>query len=111
MLKRLLLSSLAVGLTAWMMHPSVTIEPMWAVVLVAIVLGLINALVRPIVKLLSLPITILTLGLFTFVINALMVLLCAKLLSQFQVDGFVSALLFSIVLSVVNWIINIIVRK
>lgn len=111
MLKRLLLSSLAVGLTAWLMHPSVTIEPWWTVVLVAIVLGLINALVRPLVKLLSLPITILTLGLFTFVINALMVLLCSSLLPQFQVDGFLSALLFSIVLSVVSWFISIIIKK
>ena len=111
MLKRLLLSSLAVGLTAWMMHPDVTIEPWWAVVLVAIVLGLINALVRPIVKLLSLPITILTLGLFIFVINGLMVWLCSSLLPQFTVDGFVTALLFSIVLSVVSWLINIIIKK
>ena len=107
MFVRLIISSLAVGITAWLMD-SVKIEPWWAIVLVAIVMGLVNAIVRPVVKFFSLPLTVLTLGLFTFVINALMVLLCAFLLGDhFQVDGFVSALVFSVIVSVVSWLIGI----
>lgn len=107
MFVRLIISSLAVGITAWLMD-SVKIEPWWAIVLVAIVMGLVNAIVRPVVKFFSLPLTVLTLGLFTFVINALMVLLCAFLLGDhFQVDGFLSALVFSVIVSVVSWLIGI----
>ena len=73
MIARLVLSSLAVGITAYFMD-SVTIEPWWITVIVAVLLGLINSVVRPVVKLLSLPITILTLGLFALVVNGLMVL-------------------------------------
>lgn len=107
MLVRFIISSLAVAITAWLMQ-GVNIQPWWAVMLVAVVLGVVNTLVRPLVKLLSLPITVLTLGLFTFVINALMVLLCAHLVGDhFQVDGFVTALIFSIIVSVVSWILGL----
>ena len=82
MLARLILSAVAVGITAYFMD-SVTIEPWWVTVIVAVVLGLINAVVRPVVKLLSLPLTLLTLGLFALVVNGLMVMLCA-----YFVDGF-----------------------
>lgn len=112
MIKRLLISSLTVGITAWMLAPDVTITPWWAAVLVALVLGLVNAVIRPVVKLLSLPITIVTLGLFTLVINALMVLLCTAIIpSYFHVEGFVPAMLFSILLSVVGWLINLVIKK
>ncbi len=105
MLARLILSSVAVGITAYFMD-SVTIEPWWVVVIVAVVLGLINSVVRPIIKILSLPITILTLGLFSLVINGLMVLLCAYFIDGFKVDGLGAAILFSIILAVVNWVLN-----
>ena len=90
---------------------SVTIEPWWVTVIVAVVLGLINSVVRPVVKLLSLPITILTLGLFAFVVNGLMVLLCAYFIDGFKVDGLSAAILFSIILAVVNWILNLMFTK
>lgn len=90
---------------------SVTIEPWWVTVIVAVVLGLINSVVRPVVKLLSLPITILTLGLFAFVVNGLMVLLCAYFIDGFKVEGLGAAILFSIILSVVNWILNLMFTK
>jgi putative membrane protein len=70
--------------------------------IVALVLAVLNALVKPILILLTLPITIVTLGLFLFVINALMILLCDKLIDGFSVDGFWWALLFSILLSIVS---------
>ena len=106
MLARLILSAVAVGITAYFMD-SVTIEPWWVTVIVAVVLGVINAVVRPIVKLLSLPINILTLGLFSFVINGLMVLLCAWLIDGFKVDGLGAAILFSIIMAIINWVLNL----
>ena len=73
--------------------------------IVAVVLAVLNALVKPILILLTLPITIITLGLFLFVINALIILLCDKLIDGFSVDGFWWALLFSILLSIVSSIL------
>ena len=72
----------------------------------ALVLAILNALVKPILIILTLPITIITLGLFLFVINALIILLCSKMVSGFSVDGFWWALLFSILLSIVSSILH-----
>lgn len=106
MIARLILSTAAVAITASLMS-SVTIKPWWVTIIVAIVLGIINTVIRPIIKILSLPINIITLGLFSFVINGLMVLLCANIIGDhFQVDGLWAAILFSIILSIVNWIIH-----
>ncbi|HEY3115339.1 MAG TPA: phage holin family protein [Chloroflexota bacterium] len=74
-----------------------------AAIVVAVVLGVINAILKPILIVLTLPITLLTLGLFVLVINAALVMLVSALLPQyFSVDGFLWALLFSIVLGIVN---------
>jgi putative membrane protein len=77
---------------------------------VAVIFGLVNALVRPIVKLLTLPLLLLTLGLFTFVVNALMLLLTSWLSRQlelpFVVDGFVSALFGALIISLVGFAAN-----
>jgi len=71
-----------------------------------LLLGLVNAIVRPIIIVLTLPITIVTLGLFLLVINALMVLLVGKLMGGFAVDGFFPALLTAIIVSIVSWSAN-----
>ena len=107
MLARLILSTVAVLITAFLMD-SVDITPWWVATVVAIVLGVINTIIRPISKILSIPVTIVTLGLFSFVINGLMVLLCAKIIGEphFHVDGLWSAIIFSIILSIINWIIH-----
>jgi putative membrane protein len=76
---------------------------------VAIVLGLLNAFIKPILTILTIPITILTLGLFLIVINVLMVYLAAYLVPGFSVSGFIAALLFSIVVSLVTSLIDAIV--
>ena len=111
MIARFIVSALAVWVTAYTLE-GVTVEPWWAAMLVALVLGLINTLVRPIVKLLALPINILTLGLFTLVINALMVMLCSWVVSShFKVDSFLWALAFSIVMALVNWVLSLFVKK
>lgn len=73
-------------------------------IIVAIVMGLLNTFVKPVLQFLSLPITILTLGLFYFVINVLIVYLCAYLVDGFSVSGFIAALLFSFGLSLAQGI-------
>jgi putative membrane protein len=77
--------------------------------LLVLVLAVLNAIVKPILKILGFPITILTLGLFLLVINAVIVLLADWILPGFKLDGFLAALLFSIVLSVVTSVIDLII--
>lgn len=97
----LLLSTLAVFVSAYIL-PGVKVDTFATAFIVAIVLGAINAFLRPILILLTLPINVLTLGLFTFVINALLILLVAQIVPGFRVNGFLWALLFSLVLSLIN---------
>ena len=96
-----LVSTLAIIVTAYVL-PGVHIESFFTALVTAVVLGIINSILKPILLLLTLPINILTLGLLTFVINALLVLLAAQIVPGFKVDGFWWALAFSIVLSIVN---------
>jgi len=101
-----LLSGLAIVITAYLL-PGVHLSGIKAALLTAIVLGLINAVIKPVLKLLTLPLTIMTLGLFSLVINALLIMLTAKLVPGFQVQGFLWALAFSLVLALVNWVLSI----
>jgi putative membrane protein len=78
-------------------------------ILLVIVLAVLNAVLKPILKLLGFPITVLTLGLFLLVINAAIVMIADALLSGFSVDNFLYALLFSVVLSVVTSIVDMVV--
>ncbi|MCB2410332.1 phage holin family protein [Hymenobacter lucidus] len=78
-------------------------------ILLVLVLAVLNAVLKPILKLLGFPITVLTLGLFLLVINAVIVLLADWILPGFKLDGFVAALLFSIVLSLVTSVIDMVV--
>jgi len=75
-------------------------------VIAAIVLGLLNTFLKPVLQLLSIPITLLTLGLFYLVINVAMVYLAAYLVNGFSVDGFLTALIFSFALSVAHWVVG-----
>ena len=77
-------------------------DSFWSAIIVAVVLAILNAIIKPILILLTLPITLVTFGLFLFVINALIILLADKLVSGFSVDGFWWALLFSLLLSLVS---------
>lgn len=74
--------------------------------LAAALLGILNALFRPILILLTLPINILSLGLFTFVINALMLMMVSRVISGFEVHGFWTALLGSLIISIISWLLN-----
>ncbi|MBP6060697.1 MAG: phage holin family protein [Candidatus Pacebacteria bacterium] len=73
---------------------------------VAFVLGLVNAIIKPIILLFTLPLTVLTLGFFVFVVNALMVMLTASLINGFYVSGFLSAFIFSLAVSFVNGLVK-----
>lgn len=102
---RLLLSALAVLLTSKILS-GVKVDNYGQAVLVAIVLGVVNAVVKPILVFLTIPITILTLGLFLLVINALMIMLVDKVLKGFSVKSFWWAFFFSIILSFINGILQ-----
>ena len=79
--------------------PGVHVASFGTALIVAVVLGLLNIFIKPILVLLTLPATIITLGLFLLVINAVIILLCANIVGGFRVDSFWTALLFSIILS------------
>ena len=103
-----LISGLAVGVTAYLL-PGVRVGNYWNALLVAVVLGFVNFFIRPFLLFLTLPINILTLGLFTFVINTLMVLLVAAVVPGFKVASFWSALFFGIILAIVNYLLFMII--
>ena len=106
---KLLINAIAVFVTAKIL-PGVYIDSFVTALVVAVVLGVVNTFLKPVLLLLTLPVTILTLGLFTFVINALLVLLAAALVSGFQVKNLLWALLFSLVLSLVNSVLQSLVK-
>lgn len=98
---RFLLSGLAVLLTAYLL-PGVDVTHYGYALLVAVVISIADVLVKPILILFTIPITVITLGLFLLVINAVIILLVDALVPGFQVDGFWWALAFSLIMSVFN---------
>ena len=107
---KLLLSALAVMLTAYLL-PGVTVEDFWVALIVAAFLALLNITLKPILVVLTIPVTIVTLGLFLLVINALMILLADALISGFMVSNFWWALAFSLILSIVTSLFETIAGK
>lgn len=105
LLVRWVLFALALLFTAWIV-PGIVFADFYTALLAALVMGLVNVFIRPLILIFTLPLNLLTLGLLTFVINALMFLLVAKLVAGFVVTGFLAALLGSIVLSVISVFIN-----
>ncbi|HEY0010542.1 MAG TPA: phage holin family protein [Candidatus Paceibacterota bacterium] len=95
-----IVSVVAILIAAYLI-PGVEVTLLGAIVL-AVVLGVINIFVKPILRLLTLPLTILTLGLFSLVLNALLVMLAALIVPGFVVGGFWAALLFALLLSLIN---------
>jgi putative membrane protein len=93
-------TSLAVVLSAYLL-PGVSVDSMLTAILIALVLAILNLLVKPILVLFTLPITVMTLGLFLLVINAVIVIIADKLVDGFTINGFWWAVLFSIVLTIV----------
>ena len=104
-LTRLLLLSIAVMVGAWLL-PGIHVDSFWSVLLTALVISILNNLVRPILIVITLPATAITLGLFLFVINAIIILMASGIVSGFHVDSFASALFFSLILMVVNYLLE-----
>jgi putative membrane protein len=102
---KILVTAVAVYVAAYLL-PGVTITDIKTTIIVALVLALLNTFIKPILVILTIPITLLTLGLFLLIINALMVKWAAGLVDGFQVDGWLSALLVSIIVTVVSYILN-----
>ncbi|MFH1405574.1 MAG: phage holin family protein [Patescibacteria group bacterium] len=90
--------------------PGFNVDSFYHALIAALVLGLVNALIRPIILILTIPVNVMTLGLFTFVINALMVWFVSTLVKGFAVEGFVAAFLVAMCLWVVSWVTNKIVE-
>jgi len=86
--------------------PGVHVIDLWTALVVALVMGILNVLIKPLLIILTLPITIITFGLFLLVINALLVLLASHIVPGFTVDGFWWALLFSLVISFINLVLS-----
>lgn len=101
---RILITALLVMVIAYFM-PGVVVDSYVTAIIVAIVLGLLNIFIKPLLILLTLPVTIITFGLFLLVINALIILLCTELVTGFEVRSFWIALLFSMVLSLLQSVI------
>lgn len=100
-----LINATAVYATAHMLE-GIHIKSYGAAILVALVLGLVNAIVRPVMVLLSIPFIIVTLGLFLFVINALLLQLSASIVGGFSIDGFWWAVAGSVVISAISWLLG-----
>ncbi len=103
---RLFVNALALAVAAWLLDGIQMSGDFFHVLLVALVFGLLNALLKPILLFFSLPLLILTLGLFALVVNAVMLLVTSRLLDDFQVSGFWTAVLGSIVISVVTMLLG-----
>ncbi len=104
----LILSGIAVFVSAYVL-PGVKVDGFFTAIIVAVLLAVVNTFIKPLVLLLTLPINILTLGLFSLIINALMVVLVGAIVPGFKVDGILWALVFSIVLSLVSSVIYMLV--
>lgn len=114
---RLLVNAIALAVAAWMLS-GITVEGtstsrrIITLVAVAAIFGLVNAFIKPLATILSLPFIILTLGLLIFVINALMLLLTSWISDgldvPFQVDGFGTALIGALIITVVSWLLNVV---
>jgi len=99
---RLLITALGLWVASLLIHRMSFSSP-WTLIAAALLLGLVNALIRPLILILTLPITIVTLGLFLLVVNAAMLGLVAKILPGFSLGGFFPALFGSIIVGVTSW--------
>ena len=100
---RLIISSLSLGVASYVV-PGVSVDSPLTLVIAAFLLGIVNAVVRPIITILTLPLTIITLGLFLFVVNGITLGLVAWLLPGFSIQGLGSAILGWLILSITGWV-------
>src|SRR5689334_29437 len=104
-LLKLILSALAVVIGAYVI-PGVYVNGFVSALVVAIVLGILNVSLKPLLVILTIPVTVITLGLFLLVINVIVIYVADWLVGGFHVSGFIAALLFSFALTVLNWVFD-----
>ena len=104
-LARVVLNGIAIIVAAWIV-PGLQLSGVLPALVAGAILGLVNALVRPVLFILTLPFTLLTLGLFIFVINALCLALTAAIVPGFEISGFWSALFGAVLVSIVSWVLS-----
>lgn len=100
-----LLSAIAIGITAYIL-PGITVAGIVPALVLAVVLAIINTFIKPVLSILTLPLSIVTLGLFSLVLNTLLIMLAAAVVPGVTVAGFFSALLFGIVLALVSAVLK-----
>jgi len=103
---RLLIHMVAILIISYLLPGLIRVEGIWAALVAAFLLGIVNAILRPILVFFTLPITVLTFGLFLLVINGLMLWLVSAIVRGFHVNGFWGAVLGSILISIVSWILS-----
>jgi putative membrane protein len=104
-LLRLLLNGIAILVAAWLI-PGLHLADTTTALLAGAILGLVNAIVRPVLFVLTLPFTLVTLGLFIFVLNAICLALTAYVIPGFSISGFWPALFGALIVSIVSWVLN-----
>ncbi|ESU20092.1 hypothetical protein FCR2A7T_15020 [Flavobacterium cauense R2A-7] len=109
LLVRLLLTTILIVVLANFL-PGIHVDTIKTALVVSVVLALLNTFLKPVLVFFTLPITMLTLGLFLLIINAGMVLLADYFIDEFRVDTFLNAFVFSVVLSLSQWILNLFVK-
>ncbi len=102
---RWLIVTTAILISAYLV-PGVEVSGVWPALWVAVFLGIFNLILRPILVVFTLPVTMLTFGLFIFVINTFLILLISTIVQGFMIEGFLEALIFSVILSVISYLLN-----
>lgn len=110
LLLKWIISACSILIAAYLI-PGVRISGIWTAVILAAILGLLNISIKPLLLFFTLPINILTVGLFTFVINALIILLASTMVKGFEVGGFFNAFIFGIVLSVIETLFEMMIKN
>lgn len=107
---KLLIATVAILVTSWITDVGVSTNTLsgigWAL-LTAIVLGIINITIKPVISFVTIPVTIITLGLFSFIINGAMIIIASNMVAGFIIPSFVMAVYFSLILGVVNWVLHL----
>lgn len=104
----LLVRAFVLLVTAYLI-PGFRIDSYWTAVVVAVVLGILNLFIKPVLQILTLPINIITLGLFNFIINAILLLVTAHFVRGFQIDSFFTAIIAAVVIALVSSFVNLLI--
>jgi len=107
---RWLISTASIMLASYLVN-GIRVSGFFSALLAAVALGILNAVLRPILIILTLPLTILTMGLFIFIINALMLVMASGIIPGFVVQGFWPAMFGSLIISIINWVLSMFINE